>query len=276
MFLIALFFVSMLGSRFYGMIKPKTGHPPVQKSGALSPGESATPSVNNGADHYFAIVKQTIDGDTILTTTGEKIRYLGIDTPERDEPGSTSATKLNHSFVHGVQLRIEPCKERPKDKHGRTLAFVFAKGKNLSMELLAQGMGRVYADSKCNGHRSKILWQTMIKAYKGRLGIWSDAPENPINTKNAINHLNKTRIVKGTVLDVKRGKNNYYAHLSPDWSTTGFSIRIPFESAAMANKEGIAPYSLAGKEVIIIGLIEKWQYGPSITCYSKWQFLEIK
>ena len=37
--------------------------------------------------HKFeAVVKRVIDGDTVVTDSGEKIRFLGVDTPELHHP----------------------------------------------------------------------------------------------------------------------------------------------------------------------------------------------
>lgn len=73
-------------------------------------------------------VERIIDGDTIVLVGGEKIRYIGIDTPEMssNQPFAKEATELNAILVDGREVRLEYDKERT-DPFGRTLAYVYVK-----------------------------------------------------------------------------------------------------------------------------------------------------
>ena len=46
-------------------------------------------------DKDKARVLRVIDGDTIELADGRRVRYIGIDSPERDQPGYDSATACN-------------------------------------------------------------------------------------------------------------------------------------------------------------------------------------
>ncbi len=275
LFLITLFFAAMVGSRFFQMAKTTSSKDPYISKAPAVKTEKATLSKTRKENYFFAKVKTIVDGDTIVTEKGEKIRYLGIDTPEFKEPFFNDVKEMNKDLTKGHTLRIEPCQKRTKDKYGRTLAFVFAKGKNVSKELLREGMGRVYSDADCNGNREKALWKTMINAYESKRGIWKKSPRLPIFHKEAINNIGLTRKIKGKITDVVKGENSYYAHFDDKWKTTGFSIRIPI-SPENNDSPIVNIQSLIGKEMVIIGKIEKWNYGPFITLYSKWQFVKME
>ena len=71
-------------------------------------------------------VERIIDGDTIVLKGGERVRYIGIDTPEMnpEEPFAKEATELNAILVEGWEVRLEYDNER-LDRYGRTLAYVY-------------------------------------------------------------------------------------------------------------------------------------------------------
>jgi hypothetical protein len=65
-------------------------------------------------------VKRVVDGDTIVLAAGRRIRYLGINTPEYDEPFWKEAKDYNAGKVRGKSVMPEFGKVR-EDKYGRTL-----------------------------------------------------------------------------------------------------------------------------------------------------------
>lgn len=75
-------------------------------------------------------VKRVIDGDTFVTTTGERVRLIGVDTPETVhprkpvEPGGPEASKFLKDLIDGKTVRLE-YDETKTDIYGRTLAFVW-------------------------------------------------------------------------------------------------------------------------------------------------------
>ena len=82
-------------------------------------------------------VRHVVDGDTLELENGEKVRYIGIDTPEerrkeggrwvRDpEPYAEEAARENRRLVEGKTVRLEFDREK-RDKYGRLLAYVYVK-----------------------------------------------------------------------------------------------------------------------------------------------------
>src|SRR5581483_3334124 len=66
---------------------------------------------NQSGEMY--VVKKVIDGDTIELSTGQKVRYIGIDTPETVDPRKPvqcfgkEAAEENKKLVLGKTVRLE-------------------------------------------------------------------------------------------------------------------------------------------------------------------------
>jgi micrococcal nuclease len=78
-------------------------------------------------------VVRVVDGDTIHVQLGgrrEKVRYIGVDTPESVKPGSPvecfgkEASRFNARLVAGRRVRLVRDAEE-RDRYGRLLAYVY-------------------------------------------------------------------------------------------------------------------------------------------------------
>jgi micrococcal nuclease len=86
------------------------------------------------------------DGDTIRARVGgveERIRYIGIDTPERGRPCFEAASRANAGLLERGPLRLEYGTER-RDRYGRLLAYVYAGDVFVNAELVRRGFARRY------------------------------------------------------------------------------------------------------------------------------------
>ncbi|MEM7118342.1 MAG: thermonuclease family protein [Chloroflexota bacterium] len=93
-----------------------------------------------------ATVDFVIDGDTIeVLLDGElwRVRYIGVDTPERDEPFYEEATELNRRLVGGeTVILVKDVSET--DRFGRLLRYVYLEdGTFVNAELIRQGVARL-------------------------------------------------------------------------------------------------------------------------------------
>ena len=92
-------------------------------------------------------VVKVSDGDTItVQRDGEelRIRFCGIDAPEKDQALGPESTALLRELVQrsGGQVLIDPVEE---DRYGRTVAEVWSDEVGLiNSELVGQGMAFVY------------------------------------------------------------------------------------------------------------------------------------
>jgi micrococcal nuclease len=117
------------------------------------------------------------DGDTILLKNGERVRYLGIDTPEIRHDGQESdflayaAKKYNRRLVLNQQVRLE-FDSKKKDTYGRLLAYVYINnGEMVNALLLERGLAHLMIHRPNLRHFPLLLssqWQAMEKG----LGIW--------------------------------------------------------------------------------------------------------
>ena len=87
-----------------------------------------------------------IDGDTFELTTGERVRLMGIDTPERDECFYAEASAYLREQVEDKVVRLE-VDETVVDKYGRSLRYVFvgdgASELNVNEALIEGGYARL-------------------------------------------------------------------------------------------------------------------------------------
>lgn len=125
---------------------------------------------------YFpknAKVERIIDGDTIVLTNGSIVRYVGITSPENNEPFEKEATEANRKLVEGKEVKLEYDNYKG-DKFGRILAYVIVEGKNVSIELARKGLAQVvvYQHKKPFIYQDKLL-EAQDEAKKKKLGIWS-------------------------------------------------------------------------------------------------------
>ena len=74
-----------------------------------------------------ARVLRVIDGDTVvvaLNRRNRRVRYVGINTPERDEPCSDAATAANRRLVGGRTVTFVRDTE-DVDRYGRLLRYIY-------------------------------------------------------------------------------------------------------------------------------------------------------
>ena len=95
-------------------------------------------------------VTAVVDGDTLLVRMSggksERVRLIGIDTPERGACWSSQATAAASRLAAGrpVTLRGDATQDT-RDRYGRLLAYVWLPGgQDLGYQLIAGGFGRAY------------------------------------------------------------------------------------------------------------------------------------
>lgn len=86
-----------------------------------------------------------IDGDTfVIENVGiwpgikvdERVRVLGVDTPEKTEAGFEEATAFTDAWLHKGPFEVIACK---RDVFGRILGTVIRSGESLSVDLIRNG-----------------------------------------------------------------------------------------------------------------------------------------
>lgn len=119
----------------------------------------------------WVTVEKVIDGDTVHTTEGEKIRLIGINTPEKGQPVCAAATAFLATLVKGkkvgLQLEVEKI-----DQFKRRLANLFVDGRFVNGEMVRRGYAHHYRWEP-NVKHAKALLALQKSAREEKLGIWS-------------------------------------------------------------------------------------------------------
>jgi micrococcal nuclease len=127
-----------------------------------------------------ATVSQVIDGDTLSLSDGQRVRLVGIDTPEMEKPGRPAeflAHKAKAALTDltvGPRVRLEYDQLR-FDHYGRLLAYIFhPDGAMVNAELVRLGLARVYLIPPNLRFREALLAAQKEALEAGR-GIWRQA-----------------------------------------------------------------------------------------------------
>ena len=95
-------------------------------------------------------VARVIDGDTLLLSNGERVRLIGVDTPELHHPlkpvqyFAREASEFTREMAEGKRARLEYDWQN-RDRYGRLLAYVYLEdGTFLNAEIIRQGYGFAY------------------------------------------------------------------------------------------------------------------------------------
>ena len=97
-------------------------------------------------------VSSVIDGDTIdVVSPGgqrERVRFIGIDTPERGMCGYTEASNTLRVLVDGEQVALSPGAVDDRDTYGRLLRYVDVGGADAGQKLIERGLAVARYDSR--------------------------------------------------------------------------------------------------------------------------------
>jgi micrococcal nuclease len=148
-------------------------------------------------------VARVIDGDTFELSDGQRVRLIGIDTPEKhsssklnrdaDEAGvdrtivralGELASKHAETLVSGQMVHLEYDQANSatghRDRYGRTLAFVHvlaSDGTSFSVNerMIADGYANAYVRFAFDRRLQELFVQKEREAREARRGLWSDS-----------------------------------------------------------------------------------------------------
>lgn len=137
-------------------------------------GEPAAPSSGR--------VVRVVDGDTIRVRLGgieERVRYIGVDTPETVKPGSPvqcygkAASAFNARVLRDRSVRLEFDAER-RDRYGRLLAYVYREpdGLFVNAELVRRGYAQPLTIAPNEDHAAEFRRLARSARRAGR-GLWA-------------------------------------------------------------------------------------------------------
>jgi endonuclease YncB( thermonuclease family) len=130
------------------------------------------------SQRYKNKVAYVYDGDTIKLENGEKIRLLGIDTPEvashyqKATPGGNAAKKWLTKRLDGADVYLE-YDQQQRDKYKRLLAHVFLEnGEHINATLVKEGLAIVNLFPPNLRYKDELLAAQQM-AQQQQLGMWA-------------------------------------------------------------------------------------------------------
>ncbi len=130
-----------------------------------------------GQSQAQVFVQRVIDGDTVVLSNGERVRYIGMDTPELYHPRkpvqfyAREAMEFNRRLVEGKRVRLEFDLER-RDKYGRLLAYVYLPdGTFVNAELVRQGYAQLLTFPP-NVKHVDLFRKLQTEAREANRGLW--------------------------------------------------------------------------------------------------------
>ena len=120
-------------------------------------------------------VLKVSDGDTINIQKVEngkfvgeilRIRMYGMDAPEKTQDYGIESKQALEKLVNGKTLEIE---EKNRDRYGRTVAVVYADGKNVNEEMVKNGNAWWYQEYDKNDTKMQAYQEN---AKKNKLGLF--------------------------------------------------------------------------------------------------------
>lgn len=131
------------------------------------------------AAELTGVVVRVVDGDTIhvrLPDRVEKVRYIGVNTPEIHhptrgrEPGGEEALRVNEDLVSGRLVRLE-LDVQSRDRYGRLLAYVWVGDLMVNAELVRRGFAQTMTVPPNVRHQGLFLRLEREARALGR-GLW--------------------------------------------------------------------------------------------------------
>ncbi|HVK82961.1 MAG TPA: thermonuclease family protein [Kofleriaceae bacterium] len=131
-----------------------------------------------------AVVSRVIDGDTIELASGERIRYLMVNTPEttggKNECYGANAVQFNRDLVEGKTVELDYDVECT-DRFDRTLAYVRVNGQEVNTLMLERGYACLLHIPP-NGAARLAEFEALEDAAKAaNRGLWGACDPIPCN-----------------------------------------------------------------------------------------------
>lgn len=170
-----------------------------------------TPSQTPQTTSQTVKVIRVIDGDTIEIEGGQRVRYIGIDTPETVDPRKPvqcfgkEASSKNKELVEGKQVKLEKDISET-DKYGRLLRYIYVGDIFVNDYLVRQGYAHASSYPPDIKYQNQFT-QAQSEARSNNRGLWgsacditTQAPKEPTSgTNNAVTQQSGNCVIKGNI-----------------------------------------------------------------------------
>ena len=159
------------------------------------PQESLSEETSSG-DFVKATIQRVVDGDTFELTTGEKVRIIGVNTPEsttKTEPYGKEASNYTKEILTGKTIYLQKDVSE-SDRYGRLLRYAWLEEPKeitkatiakymFNAHLLIEGYGQPFTlqpDSKY----ADIFIEFAREARENEKGLWKIDPDGTTKGTN--------------------------------------------------------------------------------------------
>jgi endonuclease YncB( thermonuclease family) len=190
-------------------------------------------------------ITKVYDGDTITISTGEKVRFLQIDTPElssaecyAQEARSALVSLLNTPG----QLSLKTDSKLDKvDRYGRLLRYVFIGKTNINLKLVEIGAAAPYFYKGDKGQYSAQILKAAQTAKSKSLGLWKSCPGTQLTPNDAVTTLS-------TAVTSTASASSTGAKCDPNYGGC-IPLFPPDVNCTVIKRLGLAPVKVIGTDV---------------------------
>lgn len=126
-----------------------------------------------------AMVSEVIDGDTVKLSDGNKVRILGIDTPETKDPrkpvqcfGQEASAKMKELVEGKKVILLVDSSQGDKDKYGRLLRYIYLNNTDIGAQMIKEGYA--YAYTKYPVAKMEEYKALETEAREDKIGLWEE------------------------------------------------------------------------------------------------------
>lgn len=225
-------------------------------------------SICEGGDVKYVKVINIIDGDTVEIKGGQKVRYLGIDTPEIGQPFYEQAKNKNKELVLGKIVRLEICGAEPMDKYGRLLAYVYMDKTLVNRELLISGYARTLTIPPCGIDKAEEFRRYQKEAMGKKIGLWGKRrhvmTKDFIPASDAIMFVDEKKAIYGKVIKAQQGRKAIFLEIG-NAAKTGLRVVIFHRDKKNFEDALINPLThYLGKDVVVYGKVKMYKGSPEV------------
>lgn len=130
---------------------------------------------------YHGKVRRVLEGDLIQLENGTRVRYLGIDAPDKGSPYYAEALSANRGWVEKREVRFEYGLQL-RDEDGNWQAYVFSDGLFVNKILVQDGLALVTRLSNDEEYLTDLL-KAERKAHRKKRGMWRDTVIDPYRVR---------------------------------------------------------------------------------------------
>jgi endonuclease YncB( thermonuclease family) len=231
--------LSVLALVVAGCVSGQAGPDPVTTPAAIAeperdlvpdreplPDREADPDPKPVPDQSGWRVVDVVDGDTLDVRasdgTQERVRVIGIDTPERGECGYGEAAIALADLVIGRQVTLVPGARDDRDRYGRLLRYVDVESTDAGLVLVELGLAIARYDSR-DGYGAHPREQAYVAADAAMPNLTCDLADGAGSSggRSVFVYVNCDAVRAAGAAPIRRGDVGFGDHLDRDGDGVG-------------------------------------------------------